>query len=222
VANHPLYSTACGRAPNHRVGTCGHGIQPLCVNHVFIWRYKPFGVEYATIIPLEISVLRTLRRSMGRTGHTGHEGFNPLSSQRVDRGMYWDIFVYQAAVRDARGWWRRAKATVIYPLGTVFSAFHLAAWNWEFPSPISRTLWRTSGVLATAIPPFTLFIVRTEPTFPFKYMEPRFKNLFLLCLVLLYLFARLTLVVLVFYCFSSMPSAVYSGISWVNDLPHFA
>jgi hypothetical protein len=33
-----------------------------------------------------------------------------------------------------------------YATGTAFSALRIAAWNWEFPSPILQTVWRILGV----------------------------------------------------------------------------
>jgi len=33
--------------------------------------------------------------------------------------------------------------------GVAFSALHIAAWNWDFPSPIGRTLWRVVSLSAT-------------------------------------------------------------------------
>ena len=186
-----------------------------------VWWHKPFGVEYATIIPLEISALHRLHPP---TDSMRQGGFSPLSTQRIDREMswdLWDIFVFQAATIRARAdmaLLTRAQGAIVYTLGTIFSALHLAAWNWEFPSPTARTLWRVSGVVATAIPPCAILAILTSPAF--SYYE--LKILFLVCLGLLYLLCRLTLISLVFYCFSSMPSAVYSGIGWVNALPHFA
>jgi hypothetical protein len=37
-----------------------------------------------------------------------------------------------------------------YATGALFSAVHLVAWNWTFPSPLSRLLWRYSAITALA------------------------------------------------------------------------
>lgn len=37
--------------------------------------------------------------------------------------------------------------------GVIFGAIHTAAWNFDFPTPIERTLWRIASVLSTALLP---------------------------------------------------------------------
>ena len=39
---------------------------------------------------------------------------------------------------------------------------------------------------------------------------------------IVYIISRLGLIVLVFYCFSSMPASVYKTVDWTNFLPHFS
>jgi hypothetical protein len=46
-----------------------------------------------------------------------------------------------------------------YTVATLFSAVHIGAWNWEFPSPVTRLLWRIFGVLATAAGPYFVVVL---------------------------------------------------------------
>ncbi len=46
----------------------------------------------------------------------------------------------------------------LYLTGAIFSAIHLVAWNWEFPSPLIQTLWRCFGTLALAMTLFPLSV----------------------------------------------------------------
>ena len=116
----------------------------------------------------------------------------------------------------------------LYAAGTLFSAFHIGAWNWEFPSPISRTLWRAFAVTATGAGPFSVLLIIFYPTpiVLWIYKSRLFwGNLFIGILILIgviYIISRLALLVLIFYCFSSMPVGVYETVDWTKFLPHFA
>ncbi|KAL3476637.1 hypothetical protein BJX99DRAFT_270308 [Aspergillus californicus] len=77
---------------------------------------------------------------------------------------------------DSSGW--AVASMLFYATAIVFSAIHLIAWNWDFPSSTNQVLWRTFSLMAT-----------------------------------------FGLLVLTFYCFSSMPAAVYTAVDWNNVLP---
>jgi hypothetical protein len=115
-----------------------------------------------------------------------------------------------------------------YATGTVFSAFHLGAWNWEFPSSIVRTLWRSFALAATGTGPATIFLISlylVTITIAPKFGLFRFEPIMMALLVLLavtYIISRLALIVLIFYCFSSMPAGVYETVDWTKFLPHFS
>jgi hypothetical protein len=112
----------------------------------------------------------------------------------------------------------------LYTTGIVFSALHIAAWNWEFPLPILQTVWRILGIAASGAalaPAITLPI--------FSAMNDLDVDAVALILLLMdfffwivYIISRLGLIVLVFYCFSSMPASVYKTVDWTNFLPHFS
>lgn len=48
------------------------------------------------------------------------------------------------------------RTIVLYASGMLFSALHVAAWNWEFPSSTSRELWRIFAIAATGTGPVTI------------------------------------------------------------------
>lgn len=47
----------------------------------------------------------------------------------------------------------------LYIVGAAFSAIHLAAWNWEIPAPVARTLWRVFGVVSVSTTLFSIVLV---------------------------------------------------------------
>jgi hypothetical protein len=54
-----------------------------------------------------------------------------------------------------------------------------------------------------------------------RFVKRAFASLWVLCLIT-YTICRLALIILVFYCFCSMPATVYEGMNWVNYFPHFS
>ncbi|KAL4936424.1 hypothetical protein BDV06DRAFT_93377 [Aspergillus oleicola] len=124
---------------------------------------------------------------------------------------------------------------IFYIAAAAFSAIHAIAWTWEFPSAISRTLWRAFSLMAVG----SLFMnavswglgiyccndccdsggvgceccdgpdISSENTPPLTMIG-----------VTAYGVARVGLIVLMFYCFSSMPSDVYRAVDW--RIPHFS
>jgi len=168
-----------------------------------LWWHKPFGVDRRTVL---------------------------TASMYEDNTRLWGLVsVYRDTHRPDL---TRKELTEIYfglekfTTGKLFSAFHIGAWNWEFPSPIVRTLWRTFALAATGTGPAAIFllsfyIVILEPKFPGDYAGAAIAILLLL-LALIYIISRLALMVLIFYCFSSMPAGVYETVDWTKFLPHFS
>jgi hypothetical protein len=103
----------------------------------------------------------------------------------------------------------------------LFSALHVAAWNWEFPSPIVRELWRAFAIAAAGTGPVTIFTAVF--VFILEINMPKlFGGFWAYFLLFVYIASRIGLVVLIFYCFSSMPAGVYETVNWVQFLPHFS
>ena len=109
---------------------------------------KPFGVEDKTFIPFDYNA----------------EFYSPcyrldtpsaISEYRV-REVETNDFYYEFL--DVEGQ-LTYNSLVLYGSATVFSALHIAAWNWTFLSPVARTLWRSFSVAATGAS-FVLMLTR--------------------------------------------------------------
>lgn len=122
-----------------------------------------------------------------------------------------------------------AQTVALYLIGAAFSAIHLGAWNWQFPSPIIQHLWRIFGTIsvgsALACVPL-VFVRRLDGR---KLLGKRYEDLFdmvvaglFMLLYIVYAVSRLVLIVLTFYCFTSMPAGVYEDVDWARFLPHFS
>ena len=182
-----------------------------------LWWDKPFGIEHKTVVtfptlensphperPLNIAEFRDYRQS-------------DLTLESFF-GMIFNINSADFTKNEF------VTSLVFYSTGTVFSAIHLAAWNWEFPSLIEHTLWRVFAAISTGIPLFSMALIVISEFVPAPNIYDEVENLvivFLLFAIIVYFISRLGLIVLIFCCFSSMPASVYETVEWTKYLPHF-
>lgn len=106
----------------------------------------------------------------------------------------------------------------ILGIGMLFSALHLAAWNWAFPSMVETWLWRSAALFAPAafLPVAILLPVMGTG----KERWQRYIVILLFYpLSALYLLSRVILVAQVFLCFRAMPQGVYLAVQWTLFLP---
>lgn len=104
----------------------------------------------------------------------------------------------------------------------LFSACHLANWQYPFSTMIEVWLWRTSSLVCPILP---LCVVLVQ--FTCLQLSPGLKHLpfmaveaFTVLCVLLYLSCRLCLLVQIFVALRSVPSGVYDAVPWAQYLPH--
>jgi hypothetical protein len=180
----------------------------LCALVMYIfWWHKPFGVEHVTVIS---EVTRENLR------------FGSKWQRKPDMNFKRVVELFFGMVEGIE-----IQAVIFYGIATAFSATHLAAWNWEFPSPDVRILWRSFGLVATAAGPSTilcLFLI-----FAIEDCSGHLGDwgvnaavVTLLISVIVYSISRLGLIVLIIYSFKSMPAGVYETVDWTNYFPFFS
>ncbi|EAW12093.1 uncharacterized protein ACLA_008530 [Aspergillus clavatus NRRL 1] len=133
-------------------------------------------------------------------------------------------------------------AVSFYLTAFIFAGLHLIAWNWEFPTPMARTMWRVFGLmmLTSSVLPMFGFWVRSKLKDAHGTDDVGCCALYCaiccctekppnccfwvfgIILFLSYFVARVGILFLVFYCFRAMPADVYSGLSWTTIFPHFS
>jgi hypothetical protein len=139
-----------------------------------LWWDKPFGVKRRTtitIITYDGSVIERERTGRGhdRVPDLTFEGFGSIAAEQL---IHLEQFVeFGNAIRQAftNVFTRKSGAAEIprtittsltfYATGTLFSAFHIAAWNWEFPSSNVQTFCRSFALAATIASPFAFLII---------------------------------------------------------------
>jgi hypothetical protein len=133
-------------------------------------------------------------------------------------------------------------SAALYISGMAFSAVHVAAWNWQFPSRTVQVLWRVaslSALLSSAFPLiigfsliFSYTILLREGTRVNTFYDSvenqidyviNNSAIFLSsAAIIVYVVCRIIILFLTFYCFSSMPSSVYEKLDWTGYVPHFS
>jgi len=111
-------------------------------------------------------------------------------------------------------------------VGLAFGGIHCIAWKFEFPSSAERLLWRISAISVTGVP---LFMTLTgqfamdnsdKPNYLLRYIAKAQIFLLLAPSFLLYICARLTLLVLPFLALRSLPPDAYRTADWTRFIPH--
>jgi len=173
-----------------------------------LWWHKPFDVQRATMLvcPHERAseVRSRLRNSKTRKKWRQGNVYTFDNELRYDALSFGFGFIFDDQL----------SASLLFTIvGTVMSSIHIAAWSWDFPSYTTQILWRVFSVAATCC-------------FPVLYLEVLFlidvRGLLLSGIAILYIISRLGLIFLVFYCFSSMPVAVYQTVNLNTIFPHFS
>ncbi|KAF4595458.1 hypothetical protein GQ602_001071 [Ophiocordyceps camponoti-floridani] len=116
---------------------------------------------------------------------------------------------------DPRSRAQVARLTTGILLVALFSATHLAAWNYPFPSVVETWLWRGSVIASWVLASLPVL----NPVLPVSwYSSPGWYGSFgkrlIPFLATPYLIARLITFALVFTAFRAVPSSVYEKPSW--------
>ncbi|KAL2838265.1 hypothetical protein BJY01DRAFT_251064 [Aspergillus pseudoustus] len=191
------------------------------------WWCKPFDAQR----PIQLLCLDSKTASQVRSNLRPWtvEERSPTTS-KVDHYLF--------GVMDVFSWkWTAefGQSIIFHTSAVIFSAIHLIAWNWDFPSPVVRILWRSSAVGATCLPLFTLACLTPMGALG-NVLDSAFgdeekfvpKSLTILMgivsigAIVSYFACRVGLIVLIFYCFTDMPASVYQTPSWHNVFPHFS
>jgi hypothetical protein len=113
---------------------------------------------------------------------------------------------------DISGWTFLTSAAV----GIIFGSIHCTAWRFQFPSYIEQLLWRISAVFVTGGPLLMALFIALG-----VWNETLSAIAFILVLIL-YIVARLALLVLSFMTLRSLPPGAFRAADWARFIPHFA
>jgi hypothetical protein len=121
--------------------------------------------------------------------------------------------------RDA--WFAGGIGTAV---AVVFGAIHCFAWSFQFPSHTEQTLWRISSIVITCTP----VLMAVSISLHFEVSEEVRSRwgvplllIDILCMIV-YIPARLALLVLAFTTLRSLHPEAYQVVRWSTFLPHVA
>ena len=104
--------------------------------------------------------------------------------------------------------------------GILFGAVHCLAWDSPFPTPEERLAWRVCAASTAILAPIIsrgMYLTVTRDRDNDSIGKLR---VFTLILISLYVFARITLIVLAFTALRALPADVYQTIDWTTYIPH--
>ncbi|THU96279.1 hypothetical protein K435DRAFT_633715, partial [Dendrothele bispora CBS 962.96] len=109
----------------------------------------------------------------------------------------------------------------VFSLATVFGVIHCLPWNYQFPTHQEQILWRVCALLVTALPiTFILVIddirnvIKSLP-YPLRW----FFAMFVLVSPIIYIAARIILLILALIEFRSLPPSAYQTVQWSTFIP---
>ncbi|KDQ49518.1 hypothetical protein JAAARDRAFT_42852 [Jaapia argillacea MUCL 33604] len=103
-------------------------------------------------------------------------------------------------------------------LATAFGAVHCFAWNVQVPTHVQLLLWRVSSLTITIIPILEVFVYKAFIDVDGALGFISF--MFLIAAALVYIVARVTLLVLAFTSLRSLPPGAYETVVWTTFIPH--
>ncbi|OAP65546.1 hypothetical protein AYL99_01518 [Fonsecaea erecta] len=104
---------------------------------------------------------------------------------------------------------------IVFFLAGAVGVWHLAAWNYSFPSSVERILWRASSITTVILPIIFFFTIIAEGKF--DSLPLWIVVSFLMCT---YIVARTYLVVETIISLRSAPSGIYERVRWSEFIPH--
>jgi hypothetical protein len=189
----------------------------LCSFTAYVCHWsKPQDVKIATILPIQgplpKKLLDVLNSKITRPVLPDLVGFesqpkltdpipNDALSDQLEDNNASDIFF-----------------TVLIIAGTVFASVHCIAWNFHFPTPIERTLWRCACIISTSMPLVWCIVMMIIGNL--KHLRTPIAGLYALLLIG-YFVTRLFLMVEIFRSFCFLPPEAFIA-TWSAGIPHIA
>lgn len=107
----------------------------------------------------------------------------------------------------------------------VFGAVHCAAWSYAFPSLAEKQMWRACAIAIAAIPlPMAGMFAIFNPFRALAHGTGRIEKYLQVALMalcgLLYIIARIFLLVLSFTTLRHLPLSAYQTVQWTTWIPH--
>jgi hypothetical protein len=107
-------------------------------------------------------------------------------------------------------------------VGTVFGAIHCATWNIDFPTAVEMWMWRSCSSLIVAIPVILLLLILVglSSVDESHWTEKAMIIIGVIVPILMYVIARLVLIILPLFALRALPSGAFMDLNWSTYIPH--
>jgi hypothetical protein len=153
----------------------------------------------------------TYRNSLGKIGYMGLRTSDDIAHGAACVPMFYS----GKLIRDSM---ERHATLAASAIATLFGAIHCIAWFFKFESHTEKWLWRISSLTITSIPPVLFVGFRFD-----THIQPGVQAIgfpFALLVGILYILARMLLLVLPFVSLRSLPLGAYQTVRWTTFIPH--
>ncbi|KAJ7910778.1 hypothetical protein B0H13DRAFT_2485055 [Mycena leptocephala] len=141
--------------------------------------------------------------------------YDPLSSTSVS--SFWSLSMDE--LDDIQG---ILPFVIEVLVGTVFGAIHCAAWNADFPTAVEMWMWRSCSSLIVAIPVILLLLILVglSSVDESHWTEKAMIIIGVIVPILMYVIARLVLIILPLFALRALPSGAFVDVNWSTYIPH--
>ncbi|THU93057.1 hypothetical protein K435DRAFT_670898, partial [Dendrothele bispora CBS 962.96] len=107
----------------------------------------------------------------------------------------------------------------------VLGVIHCAPWNFTFPTHMEQVLWRISAVTVTAFPLVWFLLFKVILSLGGSTSESQtainpIASITFILLPLVYIWVRITLIVIAFMELRALPPSAYQTVDWGRFIPH--
>ena len=139
-----------------------------------------------------------------------------LGCDKVDKGSIQVPTFYAPRTTDPDFFWIRITTIIV---ATFFGGIHCAGWNFPFPSHAELIIWRVCSLIIV-IYPWT-FVPLLLGGFMGSYtIAAKVYTTVILCGTVIYILARLTLLVEALTALRHLPPGAYTEVEWTTLLLH--
>jgi hypothetical protein len=178
------------------------------------------AAEHLAITELEIVTLAYAIINFGiylvwwdKPRNVGYQSSVPQPAPYGHRGTYASSFYF--------GEHNSGGPAVLFWLAAIsFGAAHCLAWSFEFPSYNELILWRISSAVMMAAPLSYAILEAIQTLMDDTNDSDYFFGIYFLATIPLYLFARVTTLVLAFTTLKSLPFGAYKDVGWMSPIPY--
>ncbi|PBK80287.1 hypothetical protein ARMGADRAFT_949790 [Armillaria gallica] len=108
-------------------------------------------------------------------------------------------------------------------IGSLFGAIHCVAWSFYFPSHAEMMLWHLSSItVLIGLFPVSVFLRawRDDKTSALPFILICISVFMMIVAIILYIVARITLIILAFLQLRSLPQPALCAVQWTTYIPH--